>query len=359
MGEDEGAGKRSSLAGTMASINSWLTSSHKTRWLLGDQELEKRRAACYEKSLGEIERYKPESASTSAADNPVAVSLEEQKQLLSYYEKTLSKICSLFRMPRKILAISIVYLKRFYLKFTVLDHEPWRIMVTCVYLACKVENAYLAAEELAKGVQQDARVVEKIVLGSEMTLLQGLDFDLVVHTPYASLRGFLYELENRCQFEGWDPDRAETLSSALRKRANNSLDALLVATKKMEGEDKQMVESFFDHCRSKAGNTEKLAEFVKKVHKLGARGSASLADEGILKEIDRKVKLCRNPVYDPTSDQYKKQQAEKQAQKLRAKANLKRSAAASDARALGLTEIVENPDSKRRKSSPTNRVVAG
>lgn len=307
------------MAGTMASINSWLTSSHKTRWLLGDQELEKRRAACYEKSLGEIERYKPESASTSAGDNPVAVSLDEQKQLLSYYEKTLSKICSLFRMPRKILAISIVYLKRFYLKFTVLDHEPWRIMVTCVYLACKVENAYLAAEELAKGVQQDARVVEKIVLGSEMTLLQGLDFDLVVHTPYASLRGFLYELENRCQFEGWDPDRAETLSSALRKRANKSLDALLfsdapltfspgilayaalqVAAKKMEGEDKQMVESFFDHCRSKAGNTEKLAEFVKKVHKLGARGSASLADEGVLKEIDRKVKLCRNPVYDPT-----------------------------------------------------------
>ena len=34
--------------------------------------------------------------------------------------------------------------------------------------------------------------------------------------------------------------------------------------------------------------------------KLGARGSASLADEGVLKEIDRKVKLCRNPVYDPT-----------------------------------------------------------
>ena len=302
-------------------INSWLTSSHKTRWILGDQELEKRRAACYEKSLGEIERYKPESASTSkSGDNlAVAVSLEEQKQLLSYYEKTLSKICSLFRMPRKILAISIVYLKRFYLKFTVLDHEPWRIMVTCVYLACKVENAYLAAEELAKGVQQDARVVEKIVLGSEMTLLQGLDFDLVVHTPYASLRGFLYELENRCQFEGWDPDRAETLSSALRKRANKSLDALLfsdapltfspgilayaalqVAAKKMEGEDKQMVESFFGHCRTKAGNTEKLAEFVKKVHKLGARGSASLADEGVLKEIDRKVKLCRNPVYDPT-----------------------------------------------------------
>merc|ERR1712070_238566 len=88
-----GAGKRSSLAGTMASINSWLTSSHKTRWLLGDQELEKRRAACYEKSLGEIERYKPESSSTSAADNPVAVSLEEQKQLLSYYEKTLSFCC--------------------------------------------------------------------------------------------------------------------------------------------------------------------------------------------------------------------------------------------------------------------------
>ena len=54
-------------------INSWLTSSHKTRWILGDQELEKRRAACYEKSLGEIERYKPESASTSKSGDNLAV----------------------------------------------------------------------------------------------------------------------------------------------------------------------------------------------------------------------------------------------------------------------------------------------
>ena len=72
------------------------TSSHKLRWLLSGADLEGRRASRYEKSVSEIERYKPEAVSTSSL-----VSLEEQKQLLSYYERTLSKICQLFRMPRK------------------------------------------------------------------------------------------------------------------------------------------------------------------------------------------------------------------------------------------------------------------
>ncbi len=190
------------------------TSTHKSRWLLSPGDLEARRCARYEKSVREIERYRPASTSAAAAAEPEEgeakapqqllgdlelVSMEEEKKLFSYYERMISKICVLYHFPRKIMAISLVYFKRFYLKFSILDYEPWTLMITCVYLACKVENAYISAEELAKGVQQDARIVEKIVLGSEMNLLQGLDFDLVVHTPYAALDGFCFDLETYVQ----------------------------------------------------------------------------------------------------------------------------------------------------------------
>ena len=354
------------------------TSTHKGRWLLSEEELETRRRRRYDKSVQDIERYGAASTSKGAG----WVSMEEEKQLFSYYERMISKICVLFRMPRKILAISIVYFKRFYLKFSILDYDPWTVMITCVYLACKVENAYVSAEEIAKGVQRDARVVEKIVLGSEMNLLQGLDFDLVVHTPYASLNGYLTELKDYAQdHAGWDCDRAEDLVKALGKKGNESIDALLFSDgplifapgvlayaalevgMKVHGKTKDVkafLDDYIGHLLKKSGmGRETLQESIRGIHRLGEIGSKGLIEEQRLKEIDRKLKMCRNPVYDPSSDQYKKQQAEKQKLKQQAKANLKRSVA-QDARALGMSSADEdfffpesNQESKRRRSKET------
>mmetsp|Transcript_13150 Transcript_13150/g.27763 ORF Transcript_13150/g.27763 Transcript_13150/m.27763 type:complete len:382 (+) Transcript_13150:189-1334(+) len=372
------------------------TSTHKSRWLLSPEDLEARRCARYDKSVREIERYRPASTSAAASVAPgeggekapqqlgglELVSMEEEKQLFSYYERMISKICVLYNFSRKILAISIVYFKRFYLKFSILDYEPWTLMITCVYLACKVENAYISAEELAKGVQQDARIVEKIVLGSEMNLLQGLDFDLVVHTPYAALDGFCFDLETYVQEklpagECWELERAEAFAQRLRKKGYESIDALLFSdgpllhapgllafaalevALKASGE-KALLREYVASLLARADGgmaADQLAQAIQAIHKLGQSGASGLIDESTLKQIDRKLKLCRNPVYDPSSEQYKKQQAEKQRQKQRAKANLKRSSVAQDAQALGMTKdlfIAENPDSKRRKSKESH-----
>lgn len=40
--------------------------------------------------------------------------------------------------------------------------------LTCIYLACKVEESHVSAEELGKGIQQDPQVVLK----NEMIVLQ-------------------------------------------------------------------------------------------------------------------------------------------------------------------------------------------
>ena len=105
-------------------------------------------------------------------------------------------------------------------------------------------------------------------------------------------------------------------------------------------------------------------------HVKGLGCAAGIIDESTLKQIDRKLKLCRNPIYDPSSEQYKKQQAEKQKRKLEAKKaaaaagnHLKRaSAAMTDAQALGLGEDLflspkggdQQQDSKRRKSKESH-----
>jgi cyclin H len=362
------------------------TSTHKNRWLfVSEVELEGRRCARYDKSVKEIELYKPD-ASTSTC-----VSMEEEKLLFCYYERMISKICLLYRFPRKILAISIVYFKRFFLNYSILDYDPWTVMITCVYLACKVENAYISAEELAKGVQQDARIVEKTVLGSEMNLLQGLEFELVVHTPYSAFDGFCFDLENFLQedakhSERWDHEKAEAFAERLRQKGYESIDALLFSdgpllyapgllayaafemAMKASKEGSLLGDYLSSVLKRKGmlkgdgdgGEEKRLRESIDLIHKLGQKGSKFSIEESVLKTIDKKLKKCRNPVYDPTSEQYKKKQAEKQKLKMKAKATLKRSAVAQDAQALGMSEADQDlffpenkqESNKRRKSSP-------
>jgi cyclin H len=72
-----------------------------------------------------------------------------------------------------------------------MEHDPKHIMLTCIYLSCKVEEFHVSADELGKGIQQDPQVVLK----NELTVLQGLDFELIVYTPYRSVDGFIYDLE--------------------------------------------------------------------------------------------------------------------------------------------------------------------
>jgi hypothetical protein len=46
-------------------------------------------------------------------------------------------LCRALGFPTKVLAAALVFLKRFYLAFSVLDHDPKNFMLTCIYLAGK------------------------------------------------------------------------------------------------------------------------------------------------------------------------------------------------------------------------------
>jgi transcription initiation factor TFIIIB Brf1 subunit/transcription initiation factor TFIIB len=43
-------------------------------------------------------------------------------------------------LPRKVALTALLFLKRFYLSKSVLEADPARFMLTCIYLACKVSG---------------------------------------------------------------------------------------------------------------------------------------------------------------------------------------------------------------------------
>ena len=50
----------------------------------------------------------------------------------------MQQVCKALTFPDKVAAAALLFFKRFYLKFSSLDHDPKNIMLTCIYLACKV-----------------------------------------------------------------------------------------------------------------------------------------------------------------------------------------------------------------------------
>ncbi|RMZ55406.1 hypothetical protein APUTEX25_003530, partial [Auxenochlorella protothecoides] len=175
-------------------------------------------------------------------------SLEEQELLLRYYGSKLQAICAELKLPRKVLGTCVTFLKRMYVHSCVLEVDPQTIFLTCLYLACKTEESYISAAELGRLSGMRA----EIVLGTELTLLQGLKFDLIVFSPFNAIEGFM---------------------QAGIKIQNPA--ALVLSP------DEQPEET-----------VHKLAAVLRSIDELGALGSATLDLEEIA-AIDRRVKACR------------------------------------------------------------------
>lgn len=64
--------------------------------------------------------------------------MEDELKLLKYYATKIQGICQALQFPAKVRATALLYLKRAYLTFSSLDHNPKNIMLACIYLAGKV-----------------------------------------------------------------------------------------------------------------------------------------------------------------------------------------------------------------------------
>jgi cyclin ccl1 len=119
------------------------------------------------------------------------LSADEERFMRAFYEAKVQEVCSAFAFPHKIQATALQYFKRFYLQWSVMQHHPKEIMLTCVYAACKIEENHVSAEEIGKGINQDHRIILKY----EMAVLQSLEFDLIVYAPYRAIEGFVNNME--------------------------------------------------------------------------------------------------------------------------------------------------------------------
>ncbi|CAN8265330.1 unnamed protein product [Cochlearia groenlandica] len=201
------------------------TSTQRAKWIFTPQKLAERYKTANQRAVRMLDKcgttqvevdasgsltYPIDKADAGVDKKLKPLSVDEERFMRAFYESKVQEVCSAFEFPHKIQGTALQYFKRFYLQWSVMQHHPKEIMLTCVYAACKIEENHVSAEEIGKGIKQDHHVILKY----EMAVLQSLEFDLIVFAPYRAIEGFVNDMEEFLQARDDDIQKLKNLLKA-------------------------------------------------------------------------------------------------------------------------------------------------
>jgi len=123
----------------------------------------------------------------------------EELSLVRSYLFNLREFCRKFQPPmgKSVIATAFIFMKRFYLHESCMEHHPRDIGVTCAYLACKIDEFNVTIDQFIKNIQGDRKKAQKTILSNELMLMKKLNFQFIVHLPFRPVEGFLIDLRAR------------------------------------------------------------------------------------------------------------------------------------------------------------------
>ncbi|XP_048324924.1 cyclin-H1-1 isoform X2 [Ziziphus jujuba] len=280
------------------------TSTHRAKWIFTPQQLVDKYEAANQTAIQTLEKYGstlmevdadgsfsyPEPQVNANADKhsrPKPLSIEEEQFMRVFYENKLQEVCNNFHFPHKIQATALIYFKRFYLVWSVMQHHPKNIMLTCIYAACKIEENHVSAEELGKGISQD----HQMILNYEMIIYQSLEFDLIVYAPYRSVEGFISVMENLHEAAKMEVDKIMLTDAPLLFPPGQ----LALAALRSSNEVHRVVdfERYLMSILSRQNSTDSISKLVQSLNEIDSWvRSYKFPSEKDLKHINRKLKSC-------------------------------------------------------------------
>ncbi|KAL2222124.1 C-type cyclin [Thermoascus aurantiacus ATCC 26904] len=144
--------------------------------------------------LAEIRENLKERDKTAYSQFP----LPDQRLLNIYFNQQLTKLGKRMSTRQQALATAQVYIKRFYTKVEIRQTNPYLVLTTAFYLACKMEECpqhirFVVGE--ARGLWPDFISSDVAKLGEcEFSLIAEMNSQLIVHHPYRTLSELQGEL---------------------------------------------------------------------------------------------------------------------------------------------------------------------
>lgn len=118
--------------------------------------------------------------------------LPETRLLSLFLHQNLSKLAKRLNVRQTVIATAQVYLRRFYIRVPIRSTNPYLILATALYVACKIEecpqNIRVVFGE-ARSIWQEFIGPDVASLGeTEFWLISSMGCELIVHRPYKTLR---------------------------------------------------------------------------------------------------------------------------------------------------------------------------
>jgi len=133
-------------------------------------------------------------------DDDLFLTVNEHCKIVQHYESELKTYCQQQKLPSSVIYTACTYMKRFYLCTTVMEYHPRTMAFVFIWCACKVEEYNIMIDQLFKPFQATHNYdnfIKSINL-FELTAMQRLNFNLIVHHPFRPLEGFIIDLKKRC-----------------------------------------------------------------------------------------------------------------------------------------------------------------
>ncbi|KAJ8521444.1 hypothetical protein ONZ45_g1895 [Pleurotus djamor] len=154
-------------------------------WRFSVSQLIKTRSLMNEAAVSAI-RATFEVDEPGSSANVSFLDWEEEQLLVKLYMSKIPQLCGHFRFPEEVEATAISYLKRFYLKNTVMDWHPKNVMLTTLFLATKTTNNPISLEAFTTNIPKTAPAD---VLDLEFLVAQSLEFEFAVWHAHRALWG--------------------------------------------------------------------------------------------------------------------------------------------------------------------------
>ncbi|KAJ1951215.1 hypothetical protein FBU59_000300 [Linderina macrospora] len=252
------------------------------------------------------------SARTAEAENNMLTPADELG-LINYYLQKIRDYATVYKFNSTVKATAITFMKRFYLHNVVFDYPPKGIMLACLYLATKVENAFVKIDDFTKPLAR-TKVTNSDVLDYEFVVTQSLQFDLAVHHPYRPAYGFFLDMQAYVEditvlqktyelAQKYIDQAVFTDLVFFFQPAQIALGAIKLAAVETRCDVDQYLTSRFD-----ARALENLYPILDNVQEeIRKYKPVSMKEAQV---IDRKLILCRNPEKNPSSSLYKSKNPE-------------------------------------------------
>ncbi|KAL5962376.1 putative cyclin-H [Taenia solium] len=331
-------------------FKAYVTSTQLYNWRFTPDELANQRQECNSSARRRLAaqiRAKAEAKGGDIPSEPTFLTAEEEFVIVKRYIFAMKELFYQFSdsgLPVDVFGFAATYLKRFYLNNSVMDYFPREMMLTSLYLACKVADYPLGLETFAAHIPRNREHYSEIVVHSELFLMEKLQYDIWIHTPYRPLNGLLVDFlaYRRIQRGEAMEEEAEELATAdmmanLKKEGYEiihkwfqtdlclthspsqfALAVLLELGRKYRdlGVEKFVKNSVCEHDSSDESMEQKWTVLNEKMEQIQAMVGEFefISDLTCGSDLEAVLMQCRNPLYDPLSEEYAA--AKKQAEKL-------------------------------------------